>query len=110
MCEAIVPHCSLAVRLFESSCLQVVVENNEISGASLAAAGNRIATYNGGYAHHILMFNNSISDVWGGDREVMTYGAWFDCATWTATAVAARHPQSPCRVPRCAIVASTTSL
>ena len=110
MCEVTVPHCSLAVRLFESSCLQVVVENNEISGASLAAAGNRIATYNGGYAHHILMFNNSISDVWGGDREVMTYGAWLDCATWTATEAAARHPQSPCRVPRCAIVASTTSL
>ena len=60
---------------------QVVVENNDISGASLASAGNNIASYNGGYAHHIAMLNNSIAEVWGGDREVLTYdnagGAYF---------------------------------
>ena len=60
---------------------QVVVENNDVSGASLASAGNNIASYNGGYAHHVAVLNNSITDVWGGDREVMTYdnagGAYF---------------------------------
>lgn len=60
---------------------QVVVEDNVVTGASLAAAGNNIATYNGGYAQHVAMLNNSISHVWGGDREVMTYdnagGAYF---------------------------------
>eukprot|EP00037_Helgoeca_nana_P001409 m.26704 g.26704 ORF g.26704 m.26704 type:complete len:622 (+) comp11832_c0_seq2:743-2608(+) len=60
---------------------QVVVEDNEVTGAALSSFGNNIATYNGGYAQHIAMLNNSIAQVWGGDREVMTYdnagGAYF---------------------------------
>lgn len=60
---------------------QVIVENNAISGASLASGGNYIASYNGGYAQHVAFLNNSVSHVWGGDREVITYdnagGAWF---------------------------------
>ena len=31
------------------------------------------AQYGGGYAHHIYIGHNSISQVWGNDREVMTY-------------------------------------
>ena len=57
------------------------MEDNRISGISMSAGGNNIATYNGGYAQHIMMMNNSIDNVWGGDREEMTYdnagGAFF---------------------------------
>lgn len=60
---------------------QVIVEDNVITGISLAAMGNNIATYNGGYAQHVAVLNNSISHVWGDDREVLTYdnagGAYF---------------------------------
>lgn len=60
---------------------QVIVEDNVISGASFASGGNNVATYNGGYAQHIMLMNNTIEQVWGGDREVITYdnagGAYF---------------------------------
>lgn len=51
---------------------QVIVEDNDISGSSLSAMGNGIATYNGGYAQHIMLANNSIEFVWGDDREAPT--------------------------------------
>ena len=35
--------------------------------------GNNIASYGGGCAHHIYIGRNSISQVWGNDREAMTY-------------------------------------
>ena len=35
--------------------------------------GNNIATYGGGYAHHIYIGRNHISQIWGNDREAMTY-------------------------------------
>ncbi len=60
---------------------QAIVEDNEITGATLAAMGNNVATYNGGWAQHVALLNNSISHVWGGDRELVTFdnagGAWF---------------------------------
>jgi hypothetical protein len=37
------------------------------------AMGNNIDSYGGGYAHHIYIGSNKISQVWGNDREVMTY-------------------------------------
>ena len=36
--------------------------------------GNNVDSYGGGYAHHIYIGGNSIAQVWGNDREVMTYG------------------------------------
>ena len=35
--------------------------------------GNNVASYGGGYAHHIYIGRNHISQVWGNDREAMTY-------------------------------------
>ena len=67
---------------------QVVVEDNVVTGASLAATGNNIATYNGGYAQHVALLNNSISHVWGGDREVMTYDNAGGMPAWTFMGVA----------------------
>jgi hypothetical protein len=67
--------------IFMDQWKQVIVEDNVISGSSLSAMGNAVATYNGGYAQHIILTNNTISHVWGGDREVVTYdnagGAYF---------------------------------
>ena len=40
-----------------------------------------VCRYNGGFAQHIMLMNNSIEQIWGGDREVITYdnagGAYF---------------------------------
>lgn len=58
--------------LFMDQWKQVIVEDNVISGSSLSAMGNAVATYNGGYAQHIILTNNTIMHVWGGDREVPT--------------------------------------
>ena len=78
---------------------QVIVEDNIISGASFASGGNNIATYNGGYAQHIMLMNNTIEQVWGGDREVVTYdnagGAYFgtlqEVSSGSATVTASGH-------------------
>ncbi len=53
--------------------MQVIFENNDISGASLMAMGQAVGSSAGGYDHHIAVLDNSYHFVYGNDREVMTF-------------------------------------
>jgi hypothetical protein len=52
---------------------QVIFEDNKCIGTSVIAGGNGIMTYGGGVAHHIYSAANLFTQVWGNDREVMTF-------------------------------------
>ena len=52
---------------------ELIFEGNTCIGNSHMSMGNNIATYGGGYAHHIYIGRNHISQIWGNDREAMTY-------------------------------------
>ena len=54
---------------------EITMENNTCTGISLGSFGSNIANYNfwSGYTQHIYFGSNSISHVWGSDREVMTF-------------------------------------
>lgn len=52
---------------------EVIFEENLCCGNSPMSGGNGIMTYGGGYAQHIYWGHNTIRNVWGNDREVMTY-------------------------------------
>jgi hypothetical protein len=52
---------------------QIIFEENKCIGVSLIAGGNGIMTYGGGVAHHVYSAGNLFTQVWGNDREVMTY-------------------------------------
>jgi hypothetical protein len=96
-------HCNFVSPL-KDQWKQSIVEDNAINGISLASAGNNIASYNGGYAHHIYMAGNSFAHIWGGDREVMTYdnagGAYFgplvsDGAKGTSSSITTLYDRIP---------------
>jgi hypothetical protein len=52
---------------------QILFEGNTCIGNNPMTMGNNIDTYGGGYAQHIYLGSNHIAQVWGNDREVMTY-------------------------------------
>ena len=52
---------------------EVIFEDNTCQGISPMAGGNGIMTYGGGYAQHVWWGTNTVRDVWGNDREVMTF-------------------------------------
>ena len=52
---------------------ELIFEANTCIGNNPMSMGNNIASYGGGYAHHIYIGRNHISQVWGNDREAMTY-------------------------------------
>eukprot|EP01052_Picozoa_sp_SAG31_P002890 SAG31_NODE_105_length_25008_cov_17.439399_3_plen_993_part_00 len=52
---------------------QIIFENNTCRGNSQMSMGNNIDTYGGGFAQHVYLSSNHISNVWGNDREVLTY-------------------------------------
>ena len=52
---------------------EMIFEGNTCIGNEATAGGNVIASYEGGFAHHIYIGSNHISQVWGADREVMTF-------------------------------------
>jgi hypothetical protein len=52
---------------------EVIFEENTCSGISPMSGGNNVATYGGGYAQHVFWGANSVRNVWGNDREVMTF-------------------------------------
>ena len=52
---------------------ELIFERNTCIGNDAMAMGNNVDSYGGGYAHHIYIGSNDISQVWGNDREVMTY-------------------------------------
>ena len=58
--------------VFMNAWKQVIIEDNSFRAVALYAAGNTLATYNGGYQQHVAMLNNTLEGIWGGDREVMT--------------------------------------
>ena len=51
----------------------IIFEDNQMTGVSLTAYGSNVDTYGGGYAQHVLFFNNTYDHVWGNDREITTY-------------------------------------
>lgn len=53
--------------------MQVIFEQNDISGTSLMAMGQAVGSSAGGYDHHIAVLDNSYHFVFGNDREVMTF-------------------------------------
>ena len=52
---------------------QVIFEQNVGIGSSLVSHGQAYDTGIGGYAQNVFNGDNIIRNVWGGDREVMTY-------------------------------------
>lgn len=54
---------------------RLIFEDNKISGAHLLAMGNDISTFYSNYCQHIYYARNHISQVYGGDRELMTLDA-----------------------------------
>jgi hypothetical protein len=52
---------------------QVIYENNECTGVGRMAGGDNIASYAGGFAHHLFLGSNLYNQDWGNDREIMTY-------------------------------------
>eukprot|EP01052_Picozoa_sp_SAG31_P008707 SAG31_NODE_443_length_15645_cov_51.693169_6_plen_1007_part_00 len=55
---------------------QVIFEHNAATGVSLVSGGSNIDTYGSGtdgtFAQHIYFAHNSMEQVWGFDREIMT--------------------------------------
>ena len=52
---------------------QIILEHNEFTGWGQVSGGNAIQTYRGGWSQHLYMGSNVVSDVWGADREGMTF-------------------------------------
>jgi hypothetical protein len=52
---------------------QVIYENNACIGNSATAGGSNIATYSGGYSHHLYLGGSTYEHAYGNDRETMTY-------------------------------------
>lgn len=52
---------------------ELIFEHNTCIGNNPMAMGNNVDMYGGGYAHHIYIGNNNISQVWGNDREVCVH-------------------------------------
>jgi hypothetical protein len=70
---------------------QVIFERNTATGSSVIAMGQSVGTGpDGGVAQHILHADNTVSLVWGNDREVVTYddagGAYWGAIAGTAGA------------------------
>ena len=51
---------------------QVIFEDNHCIGQGMSP-GNGIATHGGGVAQHVFLGGNTIEQVWGEDRECMTF-------------------------------------
>lgn len=70
---------------------QVAFVNNTCAGTSLTAMGQALGTSAAGASTHVFEGQNRISDVWGNDREILTYddagGAFWGWATVSGTSV-----------------------
>ena len=52
---------------------QLIYDDNRCIGNSPMAGGSNVATYSGGYSHHLYLGDSSYEHVYGNDRETMTY-------------------------------------
>lgn len=52
---------------------QLIFDDNRCIGNSPMAGGSNVATYSGGYSHHLYLGDSSYEHVYGNDRETVTY-------------------------------------